>query len=188
MLTFFIVLFCFVIVQRLVELRIAHSNAKYMRSLGAVEKGAEHYRSIVGLHTLFFASFFTEVWISPNSSPDWWAIPFTFFLAAQALRMWILQSLGRFWNTRIFVLRGSRPVRSGLYRYIRHPNYVVVGTEILTLPLIFGAYYTAVMFTLLNYVLLRYVRIPAEEKALMESTSYEEEMAHVPRAFPSPRR
>lgn len=84
----------------------------------------------------------------------------------QLLRGWILYSLGQYWNTKILVLPGSRMVKKGPYRWIKHPNYLVVALELILLPLMFGAYLTAAIFTLINATLLLKVRIPAEEKAL----------------------
>jgi methyltransferase len=89
------------------------------------------------------------------------------FLLAQPLRYWALVSLGDNWNTRILVVPGAKPVRRGAYRYLRHPNYVVVVVEISTFPLIFGAWITALVFTALNAVVLS-VRIREEDRALAE--------------------
>jgi methyltransferase len=90
------------------------------------------------------------------------------FLLVQPLRYWAILSLGGSWNTKILVVPGAKPVRGGPYRYLNHPNYVVVVVEILTFPLIFGAWLTALVFTLLNAVVLR-VRIREEHRALGES-------------------
>ncbi len=87
------------------------------------------------------------------------------FLLAQPLRYWALFCLGENWNTRILVVPGAKPVRRGAYRYLSHPNYVVVVVEILTFPLIFGAWITALVFTALNAALLS-VRIREENHAL----------------------
>ena len=89
------------------------------------------------------------------------------FLLVQPLRYWAIFSLGINWNTRILVVPGSKLVRSGPYRYFPHPNYVVVAVEMLTFPLIFGAWITAIVFSLLNATLL-YVRIHTENRALNE--------------------
>ena len=87
------------------------------------------------------------------------------------LRVWCLTALGPFWNTKIIILPGANVVKKGPYVWMRHPNYAVVCTEILLLPLMFQAYFTAVIFTLLNIAMLR-VRIPMEENALREETNY----------------
>ena len=89
----------------------------------------------------------------------------------QALRIWCIRSLGTFWNTKILILPDAQVVRKGPYVYMRHPNYAVVCLEILLLPLMFQAYFTAFCFTLLNITMLS-VRIPIEEKALRDATNY----------------
>jgi methyltransferase len=99
--------------------------------------------------------------------PAYWPIPLALFLLVQPLRYWVIFSLGEYWNTRVLVVPGTRLVRRGPYRYLRHPNYVVVAVEILTFPLIFGAWVTALIFSILNAALL-YVRIREENQALAE--------------------
>lgn len=96
---------------------------------------------------------------------------FLLFLLVQALRIWCIRSLGPFWNTKILILPGAEVVRKGPYSFMRHPNYAVVSLEILLLPIMFQAYFTAFCFTLLNITMLS-VRIPIEEKALRDATNY----------------
>ncbi|WP_019120336.1 isoprenylcysteine carboxyl methyltransferase family protein [Brevibacillus massiliensis] len=163
---FFISVLLVVIVQRLLELWLAHRNAAFIRSRGGYEIGADHYKYLVGLHVMFFASLAAEVSLADRPLADWWWAPFSLFAAAQLLRYWCIRSLGPFWNTRIFILPGAKRVTRGPYRYLRHPNYLVVGIELLALPLTFSAYYTAALFTLANCWLLLAVRIPLEEDGL----------------------
>jgi methyltransferase len=187
MVSWFTTVLVFVILQRLFELLVAKRNAAYIRELGGYEVGAEHYRYIVALHIAFFLSLCTEViWMGRLSAPPD-AVFFTLFLTAQGLRVWCLCSLGRFWNTRIFILPGADPVVRGPYRFLRHPNYVVVALELLTLPLAFGAFRTALLFTLLNIAVLR-LRIQVEERALAEVTPYAEQMGARPRFLPFPKK
>lgn len=167
---FFWIVYGTILLQRLGELFMASRNARLIRACGGYEVGAEHYKYIVLLHASFFASLLLEVWRGgkPFILPAWWYIPFCFFLSAQLLRYWCMYSLGRRWNTRILILPGAPPVTRGPYRYLRHPNYLVVAIELLTLPLTFAAYSTALVFTLLNaWVLLR-IRIPLENRAVYE--------------------
>ena len=89
------------------------------------------------------------------------------FSSSSRLRYWAILSLGENWNTRVLVVPGGKLVRRGPYRYFPHPNYVVVAVEVLTFPLIFGAWITAIVFSLLNAALL-YVRIRTENRALRE--------------------
>lgn len=152
----------FVAAQRLVELRFAARNTRRLRARGAVEHGAGHYPLIVALHAAWLLSLLVFVpWRQPPTLP-WLA---AFFLL-QPLRGWIIASLGERWTTRVLVLPGAPPVARGPYRWLAHPNYLLVAGEILTLPLAFGAPRLALLFTALNALLLLGVRIPVENAAL----------------------
>jgi methyltransferase len=183
MVTPFLLVLCFVFLQRIAELVIAKKNALYLRSLGGYEVGAGHYPLLVLMHAGFFLSLIAEVYGRGLEAVDPALLPFAIFVVAQGLRVWILRSLGRYWNTRIFVVPGSEPVVRGPYRFLRHPNYVVVALELFTLPLAFGAVVTAVVFTVLNFAVLR-VRIRVEEAALCEATGYAETMGPRSRFVP----
>ncbi|SEN55802.1 isoprenylcysteine carboxyl methyltransferase family protein [Lihuaxuella thermophila] len=171
--------------QRLAELRLADKNARWMRQKGGYESGHEHYRYIVGLHVLFFAGILTEVVWLGAAPPAVWPVLLLLFLMVQGVRVWCIRSLGRYWNTRIWIVPGHAPQVRGPYRYLRHPNYAVVLAEFILFPSLFGAYGTAVVGTFLNWLLLVFVRIPAEEKALSEATPYEIQMGEKKRFFPS---
>ncbi|RBW70345.1 isoprenylcysteine carboxyl methyltransferase family protein [Bacillus taeanensis] len=177
----FIILF--VIVQRIVELVIAKRNEKWIIKNGGIEAGAEHYKWIVLLHVSFFVSFIIEYSLN-GTLLKWWIFPFIFFSFAQVLRIWSLLSLGRYWNTKILIIPNSKVIKKGPYQYMRHPNYLVVCLELLMLPLMFNAYFTAVLFTLLNSYLLLFIRIPAEEKILLEQTDYQKNFAFKSRFYP----
>lgn len=183
MYVYFSIFIAFIVTQRLIELQIAKSNAKYIESKGGFEVGASHYRFIVLLHISFFVLLILEVIGLQKVPPSWWIIPFTIFIFAQVLRVWCMTTLGRFWNTRIYILPGSEPVVKGPYKYLRHPNYVVVAIELLTIPLIFNAYITAIIISLLNAAVLN-VRIRTEEQALKHVTAYEKLMSNTPRFHP----
>jgi len=103
----------------------------------------------------------------PRLAPLWW-VSLTVFGAAQGLRYWAITSLGKRWNTRILVLPGQPLVKTGPYRFIGHPNYVAVILELAAVPLVFGAWWTAAIVSLLNLALLLGIRIPAEVRALRE--------------------
>ncbi|USG67710.1 hypothetical protein NDK47_10700 [Brevibacillus ruminantium] len=166
--TFFLLVYASVVVQRMLELSLAKKNARYVRSLGGFEVGADHYKYILLLHISFFVSLLIEGWMRGGSPAPWWGITFAIFLVAQLFRYWCIITLGRRWNTRIYVLPGSPPVKRGPYRFLRHPNYWIVTTELFMLPLTFSAYATAVVFTCCNLWLLLRIRIPAEERALRD--------------------
>jgi len=157
----------FVGFQRLLELFYSRRNERRLRARGAVERGAGHYPIMVAVHALWLVSTLVEGLLRGPEPPVWWPVPLAAFLLVQPLRYWAILSLGMNWNTRILVLPGGKLVRIGPYRYFPHPNYVVVAVEVLTFPLIFGAWITAVVFSLLNAALL-YVRIQTENRALKE--------------------
>ncbi len=165
---FFTLLISFIILQRLVELYIAKKNEAWMKARGAYEVGREHYKYIVSLHVMFLFSLVAEVYIGEKEMAEWGWLPLLVFILAQCLRFWSIKSLGRRWNTRIIVLPKD-VVRTGPYRFLKHPNYVTVAIEILVIPLIFQAYWTAVIFSVLNAVVLLGIRIPVEERALNDT-------------------
>ena len=167
---FYIIVFL-VISQRLTEVFIAKRNEKWMLSQGAYEVGSSHYPYMLALHSSFFLFLLIEVVTNTSSLSPLFPLFFILFIAVQALRIWCLHSLGPFWNTKIIILPGAEVVKKGPYVFFRHPNYVVVCLEILLLPLMFQAYFTAFCFTLLNITMLS-VRIPMEEKALRDATNY----------------
>ena len=153
--------------QRLFELVLARKNERRVRARGAVERGQRHYLLIVALHSLWLVSTLVEGLLRGPELPAFWPVPLALFLLVQPLRYWAIFSLGKRWNTKILVLPGEKPVRCGPYKYIDHPNYVVVVVEILTFPLIFGAWITALVFTIFNAAILS-VRIREENRALSE--------------------
>jgi methyltransferase len=153
--------------QRLLEFVLSRRNERRVRARGAVERGRGHYPLMVALHALWIASTLVEGILRGPEVPALWPVPLALFLLAQALRYWAVFSLGESWNTRILVVPDAKLVRRGPYKYLDHPNYVVVVVEILAFPLIFGAWVTALVFTALNAALL-YVRIREEDRALDE--------------------
>ena len=156
-----------VALQRLLELALSRRNERLLRARGAVERGKRHYPLIVAMHSLWLLSTFVEGTLRGPGFPFYWPIPLALFLLVQPLRYWAILSLGESWNTRILVVPGAESVRRGPYRYLNHPNYVVVVAEILTFPLIFGAWITALIFSILNTILLS-ARIREENRALRE--------------------
>ena len=156
-----------VALQRLLELRLSRRNERLLRARGAIERGRGHYPLMVALHALWLLSMLIEGLLRGPGLPALWPIPAALFLLVQPLRYWSIRSLGDYWNTRILVVPGAKLVARGPYRYIRHPNYVVVAVEVATFPLIFGAWVTALVFSVLNAALL-FVRIREENRALAE--------------------
>ena len=173
--------------QRMAELAVAGRNARWAKAQGGYEVGRRHYPLLVAVHLLWFAGMAGEV-VAGATPPAWWPLPAALFLLAQILRYWCLRSLGPYWNTRIWVIPGREPVMRGPYRLSRHPNYLAVIVEILTLPLALGAYRTSAAASLLNWLVLFGVRIPAEERALSTATGYEGKMGEKSRLLPFPKR
>jgi methyltransferase len=172
--------------ERFGELLLSLRNARAARAAGAVEAGQGHYPVMVAFHTLFLVSCALEVTLVPRAFPGlvgWVALAVA--LAAQALRYWAVATLGVRWNTRVLVWPGVAPVTGGPYRFLRHPNYLAVVLEMAAVPLVHGAWVTAVAFSLGNALLLR-VRIRSEEQAL--GRSWAEAFAGRPRLVPELRR
>ena len=149
-----------VTLQRLGELVLSRLNTRRLLARGACEVGAGHYPLIVVLHAAWLASLWLLAWSAPVD-PSWLGV----YLVLQGLRVWVLATLGSRWTTRIIMLPGAPLVRSGPYRFLSHPNYVVVAAEIAVLPLVFGLYWHALLFTALNAIVLS-IRIRAENAAL----------------------
>jgi methyltransferase len=161
MLIYFIIFIAFLITQRLSELYIASGNEKWLRSQGAVEYGKDHYPYIVALHTFFIVSIIAEYFLRDGTAISY--IFLVLFIILLGLKFWILSSLGKFWNTKIFRVPGNGPVKRGPYKFLKHPNYVDVVCEIAIIPLVFHLYYTAIIFTVLNAIMLT-VRIRVENR------------------------
>ncbi|WP_330948964.1 isoprenylcysteine carboxyl methyltransferase family protein [Virgibacillus sp. MG-45] len=158
-------LLIFIILQRLVELVIARNNEKWMKERGGVERGEDHYKWFIILHFLFFLSLLVETHLHGRSAYPFSFFLFSLFFIAQICRIWCIYTLGRFWNTKIIVLPRVALIKKGPYKYVKHPNYFIVGIELFVIPMLFGAYATAIVFPILHLLLLR-IRIPREEKAL----------------------
>lgn len=158
---YFILFILFIIFQRLMELYVANRNQKWLQSQGAIEYGREHYGYMIALHTLFICSLVAEYWFSNGKKIDF--VFLIIYLALLAFKIWVLSSLGRYWNTRIFRVPAANPVMRGPYKIFKHPNYFVVVCEVALIPLVFHLYYTAIIFSILNAVML-WVRIKVENK------------------------
>lgn len=159
----FLLFILFLILLRIGELLLARRNEKWLLHHGAVEYGQKHYPLIVMLHVLFFVSLIVEYLIvKPTSYNPFLLLLFFIFLA---LKAWTILSLGRFWNTKIYRIPNFPLIKRGPYKYVKHPNYILVIAEIAIIPLVFHLYYTAILFTILNGIMLT-VRIKEENKAL----------------------
>ena len=155
-----IVILALVTLQRIGELWLSNRNTRRLLARGAHETGASHYPLIVAVHALWLVALW---WLAPSRPIDgFWLAG---FVLLELARIWVLASLGPRWTTRIIVLPDAELVRRGPYRWLNHPNYLVVIGEIAVLPLVFGLWQVALIFSLLNAAVLG-VRIREENRAL----------------------
>jgi methyltransferase len=172
--TAYLVLLAGTSVERLIELRVSNRNARWAFERGGRESGRGHFGPMVALHTGLIVACALEPLLAGRPFLTALAVPAAVLaLASQGLRWWCIGTLGPRWNTRIVVVPGLPLVRRGPYRVLPHPNYVVVVLEGIVLPLVATAWVTALVFTVLNAVLLLGFRIPAEERALREALEAE---------------
>jgi methyltransferase len=155
-----IAILALVTLQRLGELWLSNRNTRRLLARGAREHAPRHYPLIVTLHAAWLAVLW---WLARGRTVDgfWLGL----FVLIELARIWVLATLGKRWTTRIIILPDAPLVRRGPYRWINHPNYWVVIAEIAVLPLVFGLWQVALIFTLLNAAVLT-VRIYQENRAL----------------------
>jgi methyltransferase len=150
-----------VTLERVIELLVSRRNTARLLASGAREVGADHYLLIVAVH----AGWIVSLWVTvPASAPISW-LWLVVYLALECGRAWVMITLGRYWTTRIIHLPDAPLIRGGPYRFLRHPNYVVVCGEIAVLPLVFGQWRIALIFSILNAAALAW-RIKVENAAL----------------------
>jgi len=159
----FIIFIVFVILLRMGELLLSKSNEKWLLQNNAIEYGQKHYPFIVMLHILFLLSLIVEYSVGQDAT---YSLPLLiFYLLLLAVKGWVILSLGKYWNTKIYHIPNIPLQSNGPYAYFKHPNYLIVILEIAVIPLIFHLYFTAILFSILNSIML-YVRIKEENKAL----------------------
>ena len=161
--TFAMILLALVSAQRFGELVLARRNTAALLAQGAREIAPSHYSALVALHTAWLAALWIWGYGAIVNLPL-----LAVFLVLQALRIWVIATLGRRWTTRIIILPGAPLVASGPYRYFSHPNYMVVVGEIAVLPLALGLIWVALAFTVLNALML-VVRLKSENLWLADA-------------------
>jgi methyltransferase len=162
----FTLLVAAIALERVVELVVSARHLRWARERGGVETGAGHYPFMAATHSLLLVSCVVEVYVADRPFVPWLGWPMLAVVAGtQALRWWCVRTLGPQWNTRIVVVPGLPLVARGPYRLLRHPNYVAVVLEVAALPLVHTAWVTAIVFSVLDAVVLS-VRIPSEQRAL----------------------
>jgi len=159
----FILFISFIILLRIGELVLSRRNEIWLLQNGAIEYGQKHYPYIVALHVLFIVSLIIEYYTKQTASFSQFFFVLYFLLIS--FKAWVVASLGKFWNTKIYHISGFPLMKNGVYKYIKHPNYLIVIAEIAIIPLVFQLYYTAIAFTVLNAIMLS-VRIKEENKVL----------------------
>lgn len=169
--TWYLVLLLAVGIERLAEVVVSQRNAAWAFERGGVESGRGHFPVMVVLHVALLAGCAVETLVADRPFvPDLGWTMLALVVACQVVRWWCIRVLGRQWNTRVIVVPGLPLVRSGPYRFLPHPNYLVVALEGAALPLVHGAWITALVFTVANAALLR-TRIRAEDRALRAATA-----------------
>jgi methyltransferase len=148
---------------RIGELILSRRNQIWLLQQGAIEYGQKHYPYIVALHVLFMVSLIIEYSTKQTASFSLFFLVLYFLFLA--FKVWVIMSLGKFWNTKIYHISGFPLIKKGVYKYVKHPNYLIVIAEIAIIPLVFHLYYTAIAFTVLNAIILS-VRVKEENKVL----------------------
>jgi methyltransferase len=169
---------------RLYELQISRRHQREMVARGASKVVDPVFRTMVLLHTgVLFGAALEVVFLHRPFYPLLAAICFAIFLGANVVRWWVIRTLGEHWNVEVMNSTGMGVITTGPFRYVRHPNYAAVFVEMLVLPLIHGAWMTAILGSAAHvFVLSR--RINTEERVLLSDTRYREAMCGKPRFLP----
>lgn len=158
-----LVILSLVTFQRLSELFVSRRNTSRLIARGGYEVGGGHYWLLIGFHTVWMIGLWVYGWNNPVN----WTWLFV-YLVIQALRGWVVAALGDRWTTRIIVMPGEPLVTTGPYRYLRHPNYYIVLLEVFVLPMVFGMFWYALGFSIVNAAVV-YWRIRIEEETFKEA-------------------
>lgn len=163
--------------QRLSELRLAKRNQARALERGGRVIAEPYYWMFFALHVGWLVAWPVEAGLRGAELHPLWPLALAGFVLAGLLRYWAIRSLGERWNTRVIVIDGLAPIRRGPYRFVAHPNYVAVALELACVPMIFGAWVTAAVCTVLNAALLLGLRIPTEVRAVREAAACHAEQA-----------
>lgn len=169
---------------RIFELRISQRRRLALTARGAVPVGERHFGAMVLLHAGILGGSLGEAWIVQRPIVLWITVPaLMLVVGANALRWWVIATLGPHWNVRIMSSLSLGVVTTGPFRFVRHPNYVAVFVEMAALPLVHGAYLTAALGALAHVWVLAQ-RIAAEESVLLSDPTYRSAMGPKPRFLP----
>ena len=180
----FLLLLIAVGAMRLVELRVSGNHQRQLISQGAAKVKEPNFRWMVALHTVVLIAAGLEVLLLKRPFiPVLAAVMFALFLAANGVRWWVIRTLGEHWNVQVMDSTRLGVITSGPFRFVRHPNYAAVFTEMFALPLIHTAWVTALVGSLLDVVVLAR-RLSTEERVLFANADYRAAMGGKPRFLP----
>lgn len=183
--TAYVILVLAVAAQRMLEVRVSRQNEAELRARGGVERAQAQMPFMVALHGGWLIATLTEVLLLERPFHRALALPaLLVFCVGQVLRIAAIRALGSRWTVKVMVVPGESPVSNGIFRHLRHPNYLGVILEIAALPLIHTGWITALVFSIGNAILLR-ARIRAEERALADTSDYQVRFAERPRFVPA---
>jgi methyltransferase len=169
--------------QRIFELRLSNRHENKLIEKGAKLYGVAQFKVMKAMHFSWFLAMLFEVFhFQRPFIPRLAKLAAILFMAGQALRYSAIRTLRQRWTASVCVLPAP-PVKQGIYRYIRHPNYLGVILEIVAVPLLHSAYWTAAVFSLFNAALLQ-ARIRLEERALSDLCNYQSLFREQPKLFP----
>jgi methyltransferase len=186
--SFFVCLCAAVGACRLFEMVVSRRHQRALAEKGAAPLPEPVFGAMVALHTAVIAGAAIEAVALHRPFVAALGVPaLAVVVLANALRVWVIRTLGIHWNVRVVRSMPLGVVTGGPYRFVRHPNYVAVFCELLALPLVHGAYLAAVFGSLLHLLILRR-RVALEESILMSDEGYRRAFAGKPRFLPWPTR
>lgn len=180
----YLILLALVGIGRLAELRISRRNQRKLEKQGVRKVVEPHFRWLVLLHGGVLLAAALEVTLLHRPLIPALAIPMALlFVLSNLLRWWVVGTLAEHWNVEIMASAQVGVVTSGPYRWVRHPNYVGVVAELISLPMMHTAWITALTGTVAYLEILRR-RVPMEEEALLADATYRAIMGPKPRFLP----
>lgn len=168
---------------RLLELNVSRRRTASLIARGAGKVSEPYFQAMVAVHCSILMGSLIEASLRADPPPALSATMLAVVVAANALRLWVIATLGQHWNVRIIASLPLGVVSDGPFRFIRHPNYLAVFVELLALPLVGGAWITAAAGAVLHAWVL-YHRIRREERMLMGDAEYRARMGRKPRFVP----
>ncbi len=171
LLIFRIIIF-FTILQRVAELFISKKNEKFILSKGGMIIKEGNYIFMVLLHTFWLLTLaYSALYLDLNFSPYFFWTSLIVFIVGQILRITAIKTLGNRWSTRVVILPEAPAINSGIFKWFRHPNYLGVILELVSLPMMASLFNLSIIFSLLNFIIL-FFRIRLEEENLKKYNEY----------------